>query len=71
MTYEEFTEKVSSVILTESGNCPVTPVIRAFFIQLCRLSCWVTPLHIVQGIAYYVLLYCVFCRGGRVNLAKH
>ena len=28
MTYEEFTEKVSSVILTESGNCPVTPVIQ-------------------------------------------
>lgn len=28
MTYEEFTEKVSSVILTEKGNCPVTPVIQ-------------------------------------------
>ena len=28
MTYEEFTEKVSSVILTENGNCPVTPVIQ-------------------------------------------
>lgn len=28
MTYEEFTEKVSSVILTERGNCPVTPVIQ-------------------------------------------
>lgn len=27
MTYEEFTKKVGSVILTESGNCPVTPVI--------------------------------------------
>ena len=28
MTYEEFTEKVSGVILTESGKCPVTPVIQ-------------------------------------------
>lgn len=28
MTYEEFQEKVSSVILTENGNCPVTPVIQ-------------------------------------------
>ena len=28
MTYEEFAEKVSSVILTERGNCPVTPVIQ-------------------------------------------
>ena len=28
MTYEEFTARVSSVILTENGNCPVTPVIR-------------------------------------------
>ena len=28
MTYEEFTEKVGSVILTENGNCPVTPVIQ-------------------------------------------
>ena len=28
MTYEAFTEKVSSVILTKSGNCPVTPVIQ-------------------------------------------
>lgn len=28
MTYEEFQKRVSSVILTESGNCPVTPVIQ-------------------------------------------
>lgn len=28
MTYEEFQEKVSDIILTESGNCPVTPVIQ-------------------------------------------
>ena len=28
MSYEEFQEKVSSIILTESGNCPVTPVIQ-------------------------------------------
>ena len=27
MTYEEFREKVGSIILTENGNCPVTPVI--------------------------------------------
>lgn len=27
MTYEEFVEKVSSIILTEEGNCPVIPVI--------------------------------------------
>ena len=28
MSYEEFQEKVSSIILTESGTCPVTPVIQ-------------------------------------------
>lgn len=28
MTYEEFKEKVSGVILTENGNCPVMPVIQ-------------------------------------------
>ena len=28
MTYEEFKQKVSSVILTAQGNCPVTPVIQ-------------------------------------------
>lgn len=28
MTYEEFKEKVSSVILTEQGNCPVMPVVQ-------------------------------------------
>ena len=28
MTYEEFKEKVSNVILTESGNCPVMPVVQ-------------------------------------------
>ena len=28
MTYEEFKEKVSDVILTESGNCPVMPVVQ-------------------------------------------
>ena len=28
MTYEEFQQKVGSVILTEQGNCPVTPVIQ-------------------------------------------
>ena len=28
MSYEEFLNAVSSVILTESGNCPVTPVIQ-------------------------------------------
>lgn len=28
MTYEEFQQKVGSVILTEKGNCPVTPVIQ-------------------------------------------
>ena len=28
MTYEEFQEKVGSIILTENGNCPVTPVIQ-------------------------------------------
>ena len=28
MTYEEFQKKVSSVILTERGNCPVTPVVQ-------------------------------------------
>ena len=28
MTYEEFKEKVSSVILTDDGNCPVTPVVQ-------------------------------------------
>ncbi|MDD3222001.1 MAG: transcriptional regulator [Clostridia bacterium] len=27
MTYGEFEEKVGSIILTEKGNCPVTPVI--------------------------------------------
>ena len=28
MTYEAFQNQVSSVILTERGNCPVTPVIQ-------------------------------------------
>ena len=28
MTYEEFKEKVDSVILTGEGNCPVTPVVQ-------------------------------------------
>ena len=28
MTYEEFEEKVGSVILTGGGNCPVTPVVQ-------------------------------------------
>jgi len=28
MTYEEFKEKVGSVILTGEGNCPVTPVVQ-------------------------------------------
>ena len=28
MTYEEFKEKVGSVILTDEGNCPVTPVVQ-------------------------------------------
>ena len=27
MTYEEYTQKVNSIILTKNGNCPVTPVI--------------------------------------------
>ena len=28
MTCEEFKQKVGSIILTEQGNCPVTPVIQ-------------------------------------------
>ena len=28
MTYEEFKEKVGSVILTDDGNCAVTPVVQ-------------------------------------------
>ena len=28
MTYEEFKEKVGSIILTDDGNCPVTPVVQ-------------------------------------------
>ena len=28
MTYEEFQARVGSVILTENGNCPVTPVVQ-------------------------------------------
>ena len=28
MTYEEFQTRVGSVILTENGNCPVTPVVQ-------------------------------------------
>lgn len=28
MTYDEFKEKVGRIILTERGNCPVTPVIQ-------------------------------------------
>lgn len=28
MTYEEFVEKVDTIILTDSGNCPVIPVIQ-------------------------------------------
>lgn len=27
-TYEEFKENIGHVILTENGNCPVTPVIQ-------------------------------------------
>ena len=34
MTYEEFKEKVSSVILTDDGNCPVTPVVQILY-ELC------------------------------------
>ena len=30
MTYEEYTQKVNSIILTKNGNCPVTPVISMF-----------------------------------------
>lgn len=28
VTYEEFKEKVGGVILTDEGNCPVTPVVQ-------------------------------------------
>ena len=28
LTYDEFREKVSSIILTPGGNCPVTPVVQ-------------------------------------------
>ena len=28
MSYQEFQQKVGSIILTEQGNCPVTPVIQ-------------------------------------------
>ena len=28
MTYEEFQARVGSIILTENGNCPVTPVVQ-------------------------------------------
>ena len=33
MTYEEFKEKVGSVILTGEGNCPVTPVVQILCIK--------------------------------------
>lgn len=28
MTYEEFQQKVGDIILTDAGNCPVTPVVQ-------------------------------------------
>ena len=28
MTYEEFQQRVGDVILTDAGNCPVTPVVQ-------------------------------------------
>lgn len=28
MTYEEFEQRVSGIILTPAGNCPVTPVVQ-------------------------------------------
>ncbi|OBX07672.1 HxlR family transcriptional regulator [Gallibacterium salpingitidis] len=28
MTYEEFLQNISSIVLTKSGNCPVTPVVE-------------------------------------------
>ena len=28
MTYEEFLQRVGDIILTDAGNCPVTPVVQ-------------------------------------------
>lgn len=52
MTYEEFTKRVGSVILTESGNCPVTPVIAMlqgkWKLQILYELCIKSPLRFGQ-----------------------
>ena len=60
MTYEEFKEKVSSVILTDDGNCPVTPVVQMLqgkwklqiLYELCNFlfsRCLIYKVHVPQA----------------------
>ena len=50
MTYEEFQQRVGDVILTDAGNCPVTPVVQMLqgkwklqiLYELCINAVWGT-----------------------------
>lgn len=52
MTYEEFREKVGRGILTEQGNCPVTPVVQVlqgkWKLQIIYELCIQSPLRFGQ-----------------------
>ncbi len=52
MTYEEFKEKVRTGILTEKGNCPVTPVVQMlqgkWKLQILYELCIQSPLRFGQ-----------------------
>lgn len=52
MTYEEFKENIGHVILTENGNCPVTPVIQMlqgkWKLQILYELCIQSPLRFGQ-----------------------
>ena len=52
MTYEEFKENVGDVILTENGNCPVTPVSQMlqgkWKLQILYELCIQSPLRFGQ-----------------------
>lgn len=52
MTYEEFQEKVGTGILTQNGNCPVTPVVQMlqgkWKLQIIYELCIQSPLRFGQ-----------------------
>ena len=53
MTYDEFKEKVGSIILTEHGNCPVTPVIQMlqgkWKLQIIYELCIQSPMRLANS----------------------